>query len=694
MKMGFKYIAPLCLVLVMETTEHCFAQTLTEPESKVISELMERWIENTESTVDYTDLQDQLEYYIKHKINLNKVDRFQLEQLVLLNDIAINAILEHREKFGDFMSVYELQTIEAIDERTLYYLSWFVKVDEDLYLDHTPFVERIRKGKHVVMVLRDQDREERAGYNSQLKEQGKSYYLGSPERYVFRYRFNYSNKLSFGYSGEKDMGEQFISDGKGFDFNSAHFVMRDLGHWKTIAVGDYQAAFGQGLTFGTGLSAGKSAYVLNVRKSFLPIRPYRSLNENEFLRGAAISYGIRKIELTIFGSFKKVSTNYQQFTDSLNTDDGSFSSIQQSGLHRTQIEIANRNNINQTIAGGHAMYKGKKYELGFTAVKAQYNMLFAQGTAPYQLYNFNGKELSDLGIDYGVQIRNTNLFGEFARSNNGGMAGLTGLNTALHQNLDFVVLYRNYAKNYQAIYNNPFGEYGDGKNEKGIYTGFSLKPAKRWQLNGYLDWYSAPWLRYLTDAPSGGTDYLLELQYNPNKKASFYFRYRSEAKNKNQSSNLSATDYTSINKRNQYRLHAQYSVTEKLSAKTRFEYVVFRDELSGPQVGSLIFQDLNYTATNKKFSAGVRLALFNVDDYNARVYATELDVLYQYSVPLYQNSGIRYYGVFHYRISRHLDCWLKYSQTTYSNVQTIGNGLEQINGNKVRDLRIQFRFTL
>lgn len=57
MNAGVKYIAPLCLVFVLETTPVC-AQTLTESESKVISELMERWIENTESTVDYTDLQE------------------------------------------------------------------------------------------------------------------------------------------------------------------------------------------------------------------------------------------------------------------------------------------------------------------------------------------------------------------------------------------------------------------------------------------------------------------------------------------------------------------------------------------------------------------------------------------------------------------------------------------------------------
>lgn len=694
MNTGIKYIAPLCLVFVLETTPVC-AQTLTESESKIINELMERWIENTESTLDYTDLQDQLEYYIKHKIDLNKTDRFELEQLLLLNDLSIEAILTHRKIFGDYASIYELQTIEILDERTLYYLSFFVKVGSDLYQDHTPFLKRIQKGKHEVLVLRDHDVQSRAGYDPALKEQGKSYYMGSPERYVFRYRFNYSNKLSFGYTGEKDMGEQFINDGKGFDFNSVHVIMRDMGKWKAIALGDYQVNFGQGLTFGTGLSAGKSAYVLNVRKSFQAIRPYRSLNENEFLRGAAATYSLKHIAVTIFGSYKKITTNYQVLTDTITSEnEGAFSSIQLSGLHRTATEITNKNNVQQSIAGGHIRYQTNGVEVGLTAVGAHYDQYFEKGTDPYQLHNFNGNELFGIGMDYGFQLKNTNFFGEGSRSGNGAFAGIAGLNTALHQNLDMVLVYRNYGRRYQAIYNNPFGEFGDGKNEEGFYTGFAFKPIKKWQFNFYLDWYRAPWLRYLTDAPSRGTDYLAELQYNPNKRTQFYIRYRNERKDKNQSANGSAMDYTGSNERQQWRLNMQYAITEQLSARTRFESVTFHEEMAVKQFGTLLFQDLNYTTAKKRVSLSVRMAVFSVDDYNARVYATEQDVLYQYSVPIYQNSGIRYYGVFHLRINRHLDCWLKYGQTHYSNINTIGSGLEKIEGNKLSDLRIQLRLSL
>ncbi|MES2559868.1 MAG: helix-hairpin-helix domain-containing protein [Bacteroidota bacterium] len=683
----------ICILIFGIYSLSTIAQTTREPEEKIIADLLERLIENKESTVDYTDLQEQLEYHLKHKLDLNKANRPQLEQLVFLSDKDVAALLQHRKEFGDYLSVLELQTIEALDEHTMYYLSYFVSVDVDLNDDHTPFMQQLKKGKHEVLALRENDFQLKVGYDPILQEQDKSYYKGSPYRYALRYRFNYGSKLSFGYAGEKDMGEEFFKGAQqnGFDFNSVHFFMRNTGRWKAIALGDYQASFGQGLTFGSGQAAGKSSYVLNVRRSFQALRPYRSLNENEFLRGIAATYAFKRIEVTLLGSRKYISTNYQN-ADSVTTDDGNFSSIQLTGLHRAQTEVESKNNVLQTIFGGHSSYKHKSFELGVTAISTQYDQSFQSGDKPYQLYNFSGTQLTNAGVDYQFQLRNSNVFGESSISDNGALATIAGLTMPLHQRLDMVLVYRNYSAKYQSTFNNAFGENRDGKNEEGLYSGLSWKPRHGWLLNVYVDRYRSPWLRYLTDAPSRGTDYLAEVQYNPTKHSQFYIRYHNEQKNKNQSSNLSAVDYTTINQREQYRVNAQYKISDNLTGKSRLEMVFYKDELSGNQQGSLLFQDLLYTHPQKRFTLATRIAVFSVDDYNAKVYATEQDVLYQYSVPLYQNSGIRYYVVAHVKIRRGLDVWFKYSHTEYSNVTSISSGLEKVDGNVLSDLRVQIRF--
>ena len=88
-------------------------------------------------------------------------------------------------------------------------------------------------------------------------------YLGSPWKAYARYRFKYRRNLDFGITAEKDEGEEFFkgSQKQGFDFYSAHLFLRNIGPIKAVAIGDYQAQFGQGLVFSSGLSfARKSAY--------------------------------------------------------------------------------------------------------------------------------------------------------------------------------------------------------------------------------------------------------------------------------------------------------------------------------------------------------------------------------------------------------------------------------------------------
>jgi hypothetical protein len=97
---------------------------------------------------------------------------------------------------------------------------------------------------------------------------------------------------------------------------------------------------------------------------------------------------------------------------------------------------------------------------------------------------------------------------------------------------------------------------------------------------------------------------------------------------------------------------------------------------------------------SKPYSFTARFALFDMDSYDARIYAYENDVLYYFGVPAYYNRGARMYITFRYRVMRGIDVWLRVAQTYYSNVSTIGSGLNQINGNKKTEIRTQIRFKL
>ncbi|MEI6882829.1 MAG: helix-hairpin-helix domain-containing protein, partial [Bacteroidota bacterium] len=131
----------------------------------VVQELLERWIENNESTIDYTDLQEQLEYYYNNKLDLNKCSQKDLMSLVFLSPRQADAIIKHRLELGNFMSVFELQVIPEIDEQTIYYLKYFVAVNVDWMQDQTPFWQMIRKGKNELILLHENDFQKKEGYN-------------------------------------------------------------------------------------------------------------------------------------------------------------------------------------------------------------------------------------------------------------------------------------------------------------------------------------------------------------------------------------------------------------------------------------------------------------------------------------------------------------------------------------------------
>lgn len=670
------------------------AQVQRESNERIIAALMEKLVENAESTLDYTDLEDQLEYYITHKIDLNNASREQLQRLFFLGENQISAIINHRTRFGDFLTLYELQSIAALDEITIYYLTYFVTTDDNWQGNQATFKEMVKQGKHEISALYDTEFQQRSGYNVQRRQEGRTYYFGNQNREVLRYRFSYGNRLAFGYTGEKDMGEQFAAGAQryGFDFNSLHFSYRPRkGIIKNVVAGDYQASFGQGLTLGSGMASRKSAFVLNVRRNFIPLRPYRSLNENEFLRGGAIALQKQNMHLLLFGSARHISTSLQ--TDSLE-EANEFSSISTAGLHRTETEVAKRNNVFQQVYGSYAKYQLKNGHIGFTHVESYYNKRFDSGNKPYQFYDFSGQRMNSSGIDYSLQWHNAGISGELSRSDNHAYAFVSALVLSLDANLDVAVLYRNYAKNYRTVFSNAFGEYTDNRNEQGIYTATTWRLSRKWVLNTYLDLYQSKWLRYLTDGTSAGTDFLTELQYNPGKSTQFYFRYRQESASKNQPGNLTVTDYLSDQVKTIYRLNAQYKAGTHLAAKSRIEISRYSDDLSKKQTGVLIFQDLVWSTPKRIFTFTLRAAYFTVDDYSARLYASENDVPYQYAVPLYQNSGTRYYLVTRCRISRKLEMWLKLSETVYSNVQTIGSGLEEINGNRLSEMRVMLKMIL
>ncbi len=663
-----------------------------------------------ESQVDYSTLFDDLWLFMDRPLNLNTATGDDFNRLNLLTEIQINNLLQHISRFGELTSMAELQVIDGFDRQTIRMIEPFVTVQERSEFTRTPFWKMFTDGQNDMMIRYRRVLEEQQGYSDateeELEKNENARYLGSPDHLYLRYRYTYGSNLSYGFVAEKDPGEQFFTGSQkpnldpkdfrsGFDYLSGHLFLSDMGRLKKLAIGDYQAQFGQGLTFWSGFAfSSKSSYSLNIKRSARGIVPYTSVNENMFMRGVAATVAFGKIEVTPFASYKAIDASVvaEPDTNDLRDNELTVSAFQQSGLHRTPREMSNRKSLNELITGANVAFKTRSFQVGITGVRTAYEGNISRNLRLYNQFDLNQNVNSNLGLDYNFVWRNINIFGETALSQNGGLATLNGVMVALDPRVSLSVLHRHYTRDYQNNYAVAIGESSRNANESGIYMGIEIKPTRQFRINAYFDQFKFPWMRFQVDQPgTSGFDHLVQFTYSPSRRLEIYARWRRRVRPTNISADVPIT-YAVNNELNNGRISMVYQVSESIRLRSRLELVRYKEEGKPSEDGIMLYQDVIYKALNSPISVSLRYAIFNSDSWNARMYAYESQVLYFYAIPPYYGRGSRVYAMVQYKIKRGIDLWVRYSLWNYTDRQTIGTGLEGVPGSGKSEFIAQLRF--
>ena len=650
-------------------------------------------------TEDDTYLQD-LEHFKRNPVNLNSADADELKQLRIITDLQIANLISYRNLFGKLISIYELQAVPAWDVSTIRKILPFVTTSAALSLKEEAG-KRFSGGDHSLVLRVTQVLEKADGFN---KTTSGTKYNGSQQKVFFRYRYTYKNLLQFGVTGDKDAGEQFFggSQKKGFDFYSFHLFARKIGIIQSLAIGDFSVSMGQGLIQWQGLAFKKSADVMGVKRQSAVLRPYSSAGEFYFHRGAGITIKKGRIESTVFASIRKLSANF--VADTVNNEDF-ISSFLTSGYHRTNSENADRNNLTQTAFGANALYRGNNWHVGVNGIYYNFSLPVQKREEPYNLYAISGKSWYNFSIDYSYTYKNLHFFGETAADKNLNKAFINGLLLSVDPRVDISFVQRTISKAYQSINGNAFTENTYPTNETGFYLGATIRPAAGWRLDVYGDVYKFPWLKYLVDAPSQGKDFLAQLTFTPNKQVEIYTRFRNETKQANQSDPLppvggagvgfaTVTNYLVSIPKQSWRTQMSYKLNTAISLRNRVELMWYNKHSENKESGFLTFIDFIYKPLLTKYSGVLRLQYFETDSYDSRIYAYENDVLYSYSIPAFSDKGFRYYLTLNYDIAENISVWFRWAQTLYRDRNTVGSGLDEIEGNKKSELKVQIRWIL
>nr|WP_208492978.1 helix-hairpin-helix domain-containing protein [Spirosoma utsteinense] len=648
--------------------------------------------------VDYESIADALTQLRANPLDLNRATRDELSATYLLTEQQLNRLATYRTDFGDLLSFYELQAIPDFDTATIRRLQPYVTVSGDARL----FGALPTPTDNYLIIRYERILEEQRGFSTAVADKKGNLptrYAGNPGQWYARYRYSRPRAFSIGLTLQKDPGEVLAwQPGKrryGADYVSFHAQVQNREKWRNILLGDYQMQVGQGLILSAGFVLGKSAETVQaVRRPTVGARPYTSLMEYGYFRGATATYAPHpNIDITWLVSRLRRDAN--TLADSA-AGGIVATSLQTSGFHRTPAEIADQGSLRETNLGAHVLYHTRQQrQLGLTILQTTFDAYYRKRNLPYNQYEFTGTRNLVIGMHGGYIWRNWNLFGEMARSggsqtSSGGLGAVAGALGSLNRLVDVAVVLRHYDRNFHSFYANGFSEGSRSSNETGAYIGLRYTLYRKITLGGFIDTYRFPWWKYLVDAPSAGFDYLLQVRYTPTRQTTLYAVYHEEHKEKNLPASASKTTTVVGTTRRTVACNADYKPVRWLSLRSRMQWSDFAYEGQPASRGFAVVQDATIDA--RRFSLSARVALFGTDDYDSRQYVYERDVLYAFSFPAYFGRGVRHYLQGQYSLNRHLDVWVRWARTDYANVDTVGSGLDQIDAPHKSEVKVQARW--
>jgi hypothetical protein len=668
------------LLLVLTTG----AQQVVDPQ-QVVSDIIEELTANSDAEQDYSELVDDLLQLADSPLNLNAARKSDLQKLFFLSDFQIESLLNYRDSTGKILSVYELQLVPGFDLIDVERLIPFVVAGEVV---EPVKVSDFTQGKHDFSSRIKTLLQTPVGFDSDYAGSGK--YLGSKYAFYTRYRYK-ANRLQLGLTAENDAGEPLF-DGTfptGFDYLSGYAQVNDIGRIKRLVVGDFRAEFGQGLTFWNSLTFGKSANVTGFHKRGRGIVPHSSAYESQFLRGAGITLNFRNTEFSIFASYQNIDGN---LVDTVSSGELAFSSLPETGYHRTASEIGNRRNIPELVTGGNITLTLNKLKLGTTAV---YNRIYGDNLKSQPIYSLAPAATEKLvwGLNADYFYRQHLVYGEVGVNLlSQKLAVLFGGQFRLSSRVQLSVLGRNYSTSYETRFTAGLAEGTGTANEQGLLIGLNLLAAKGWKVSGYVDLFRFPWMRYGVYSPSTGRDFLLHSEHLLNRYFQVNFRYRYKQDDRNLTGgNFPVTQVVS-QFRQGFRTQLLYQPGELVQLRTTIEVSSYKtDSLATNEYGYLLAQDININLQKYPLSFRMRFAIFDTKSWNTRLYSYESDMLYSFTVPAYYSNGTRIMAMLKYSPSKSVDFWLRYAQTYYPGSATIGSGPDLIMGNTRSEVKCMVR---
>lgn len=609
------------------------------------------------------------------KLDLNHADRQDLMQSGLFSQAEIEALLNHRARYGKLLAWYELQAIPGFSPARLSSLKAQCVVSEGHQRDS--WRNSWREARHAALSRSDFSWPRSAGYDLQLQADGRSFYAGSRFGQRLQYRQQgLMHKAALTLS--REAGEL------GIDRLGGHVQFQSNGRVKRLVLGDYHLQWGEGLVANTGFGAMRST---TLEGHFFPGMQVKGASGTQAFgtyRGAIAQMRLtERWQWVPWLYHMRWSSSLQEMNDGNNF----FTSINRSGLHRTPTERMNRHNLPVKGWGSSLKYQGPDLQLILGLQHLQLAWPATAHIAPYRMLQPQGTNRWHVSSSHQYRLKRMQFQGEVAWQPEGGIAIVQQWYANLPGNLQSRIAFRHFDPQFHSYFGNSLQRGSEVSNEQGWLFNLQYPLTRKLSLAGFVDFYRYPWLRYRIDALANGREQRILVLWQADKFKTISWQSRYEEFERNGSQG----DWTSTQTMRRFRHNLQYR--EQLDAHWDYSwqwgYNMLLPTESVPQHAYALLFKLRYQREKWRFST--QFSFFDVAHYDNRFFFTEPDVLYGAGMAQFSGSGQRFILLVQYK-QRHFDLWLRYVRLQQNDREQLGSGLDQLPGHLRHQLRLQMQW--
>ncbi len=598
-----------------------------------IEEAVESWMEEHDDSQAAAEMNDLLLQLQAQPINLN--DTNALSILPFLSPFQQQALRNYILLHGQLLSHKELRFIPGFDSITIALLEQItITVPYEMSRNL-----RLRDGHHSLVTAIGGTYPQADGYLN-----GK--YEGDNMHALLCYTYNLHNRIQLRFTADKDPMEAWGKD----NYYGYHLMLSDIGRLERLIVGRYNLQFGQGLTLWTGLQPFNLIGSSPLRFG-TGVRPAAAFYEEGYQEGAAARIRInRRFHLSTFASYVN----------------------------------------GETLAGGHLDYRHGNLIIGVTTAFISLKDTLNTKDYVYNQQRFRGTHQFNNGIDITYQWRRMTFFGEAALRDNGSLAAISGIQLHADSRNRFGISYRHYSNNYNNLHAQGYA-IGSTQGEEGVTLDAETRLPLGITLLSSLDIHRFTGLRYATYSPTSGTWLRLQALRPWGTKITTTIRYTYRQKERN-IPNLDTTLYLGEENLRQVLQGEVRYMTGPWILSARAALCSYESISGALQQGWLTSIAARYNHGRLQATGGI--AYYDVDGYYARIYLSESNLQYAWSMPALYGRGLRGNLLLRYRLSRHFTLAGKTALNWLPGEESIGNGDSRTEGPVRLSWMVQLRCTL